>query len=292
MQRIGRPRVFGQRTVGEIRIPGIGVERDVLEHGAETHRCVVDFRLGLARQIDRLGVAAAFEVEHAVIRPAMFIVADQGSRGVGRQRRLAGAGQAEEDGRVALFADIGRAMHRQHAPRGQKIVHHRENRLLDFARVVRAADQDQLLGEVQHDEHLGTGTVNRGDRLQVRRVQHGEIRLEIVVFFDLRIDEHVLGKKAVPCLLGDHAHLDAVIRIGACVAILHEHFLVLHIGKHAVAHRVEMFRRNLVVDRTPPDVAGVFRLVDDVLVLWRPAGVLAGGDNQPAAGGQFALAAL
>jgi hypothetical protein len=51
-------------------------------------------------EVDRLGVAAALEVEGAAIGPAMLVVADQRAGGVGRQRRLAGARQAEEDGGV------------------------------------------------------------------------------------------------------------------------------------------------------------------------------------------------
>ena len=64
---------------------------------------------------DRLGVAAALEIEDAVAAPAMLVVADQHAVRVGRQRRLAGAGEAEEDRHVAVLADVGRAMHRHDA---------------------------------------------------------------------------------------------------------------------------------------------------------------------------------
>ena len=52
------------------------IEDDVLEHGAKTQRLEMsgsDFR----RQVDGLGVAAAFDVEDAVVAPAMFVIADQ-----------------------------------------------------------------------------------------------------------------------------------------------------------------------------------------------------------------------
>jgi hypothetical protein len=56
------------------------------------------------------------------VRPAVFVVADQRAVGVGRQRGLAGARQAEEHRGVALRADVGRAVHRHHALRGQQVV--------------------------------------------------------------------------------------------------------------------------------------------------------------------------
>jgi hypothetical protein len=49
----------------------------------------------------------------------MFVVADQAAVRVGGQRGLAGAGQAEEQRGFAVAADIGAAMHRQHAAAGQ-----------------------------------------------------------------------------------------------------------------------------------------------------------------------------
>ena len=122
-------------------------------------------------------------------------------------------------------------------------------------------------------------------------MKHGEIGFKIRVLFLGGGDEHVLREKAVPGLFRDDPHFDPVVRIGTSVAVLHEHFLMLHVGQHAVAHRVEILGRDLVVDRAPPDVARVFSLIDDVLVLGRPTRVLAGCDDQPATGGQLAFAA-
>ena len=63
------------------------IEHHVLEHRAETER-LEDLRFVLRRQIDGLGVAAAFDVEDAIVTPAMFIVTDEMAFRVGRQRRL------------------------------------------------------------------------------------------------------------------------------------------------------------------------------------------------------------
>ena len=58
------------------------------------------------RQADGLGVAAALEVEDAVVAPAVLVVADEDPLGIGRERRLARARQAEEDRHVAVRADV------------------------------------------------------------------------------------------------------------------------------------------------------------------------------------------
>src|SRR5574337_837603 len=109
-QRIGDAGVLGLRFVVEIGNAQFRVEDDVLHHRAEALGRRIDLGLGLARELDRLGVAAAFEVEDAAFAPAVLVVPDEDAVRVGGERRLAGAGKTEENRGVALFADIGRAM--------------------------------------------------------------------------------------------------------------------------------------------------------------------------------------
>jgi hypothetical protein len=59
-----------------------------------------DLGLGRLRETDRLRVAAALEVEDAIVAPAVLVVADQQPFGIGRERRLARAREPEEDGDV------------------------------------------------------------------------------------------------------------------------------------------------------------------------------------------------
>ena len=122
----------------------------------------VDLRLGLLRKADDLGVAAVLEIENAVVAPAVLVVANQVAVGVGGKRGLAGAGEAEEDGHVAVVADVGGAMHGQHAFQRQQEVEHGEDGLLDFAGVVRAPDNGQALAEIEDDEGVGAGAVHHG----------------------------------------------------------------------------------------------------------------------------------
>ena len=288
---VGRAGVLGQRGVVEIDHPRRLVDDDVLEDGAEAPRGGVDLGLGLGREADHLGVATAFEVEHAVVAPAVLVIADQRPCAVGRERRLAGAGQAEEDGGVPLFADIGRAVHGQDAPGRQQVVEDGEHRFLDLAGVGAAADQHQLLVEADLDEDLGVGAVLLGLGVAARRLDDGELGLEGFQFLVLRADEHVGGEEAVPGGLGDNAHRQAELRIGAGVAVLNEHVPALVIGQQTFVQAVEIGRRGRPVDRAPPDVVVVFGLIDDELVLGRASGVDAREHDQCPALGQNPFAA-
>src|SRR5690348_3070162 len=71
------------------------IEHNVLEHRAETER-LKDVRFVLGRQVNGLGVAAAFDVEDALVAPAMLIVANEIALGVSRQRGLTRTRQAEQ----------------------------------------------------------------------------------------------------------------------------------------------------------------------------------------------------
>ena len=65
----------------------------------------------------------------------MLVVADERAARIGGERRLARARQAEEERRVALLADVRRAVHGQHALLRHVVVHDREHRLLELTGV-------------------------------------------------------------------------------------------------------------------------------------------------------------
>src|SRR5271157_5484172 len=88
-------------------MPFRGIEGDVFQHSPKLPRASINLRLGLRRKTDYLGIAAIFEVEHSVVAPAMLVVADQASLGVGGKRRLAGARKPEENCHIAVGADVG-----------------------------------------------------------------------------------------------------------------------------------------------------------------------------------------
>src|SRR5207244_3279082 len=96
VERVCRTRVLGLRVVVEVENPAL-VDDDVLQHGAEAVHGVPDLRLGFGGEPDRLRVAAALEVEDTLVAPAVLVVPDQEARRLRGERRLAGAGEAEEN---------------------------------------------------------------------------------------------------------------------------------------------------------------------------------------------------
>ena len=178
VERIGRAGVLGLRVVVIVGNARCGIEHHVLQHGAETVGGFVDLGLGFLRELDAFGVAAAFEIEDAVFRPAVLVVADQRAVGIGGERGLAGAGEAEEQRNVAVLADIGGAMHRHHALRRQIEIERGEHRLLHLAGVGGIADQDDLPGEVDGDDGFGAHAVALGVGLEARQVDDRQVRDE------------------------------------------------------------------------------------------------------------------
>ena len=291
VERIGDAGVLSFRSIVEIGDAREGVENDVLHHRAEALGCGEDFGLGFFRELDRLGVAAAFEVEDAVLRPAVLVVAEQRALGVGRQRRLAGARQAEEDGRIVLVADIGRAMHRHDVVRGQDEVEIGEDRLLHLAGVARAADQNDLAREVDRDDGLGAAAVALGIGAERRQVDDSHVGHERCKLAALRPDQHRADEQRVPRIFGKDPGLHAERLIGAAIKILREKFLALGVLDEIGEQRVEIGFRHLAVV-VPPHGVGGDSIVDDELVLGRAASVLAGLGDERAALGDHRLATL
>ena len=91
---IGAARVLRDAGVGVIDVV-IFIEHHVFQHRAEAQR-LENVRLALRREVDRLGVAAAFDVEDAVVAPAVLVVADEMPLRIGGKRRLPRAAQSEE----------------------------------------------------------------------------------------------------------------------------------------------------------------------------------------------------
>src|SRR5699024_9957864 len=131
-------------------------------------------------QVDDLGVAAALEVEHAVVVPAVLVVADQQALGIGGEGGLAGAGQAEEDGGVlAVEVGVGGAVHGGNALERQVVVHHAEHALLHLAAVPGVEDDLLAAGDVEDNGSLG-------------------VQAQLLVVFDLGLGgvvDHEVGLK-------------------------------------------------------------------------------------------------
>jgi hypothetical protein len=222
----------------------------------------------------------------------VLVVADQLPLRVGGERRLARAGEAEEDRDVAVLADVGGAVHRQHALERQRVVQEREDALLDLAGVVGAADHDLALGRVEDAEGAGARAVLLRVGLEARRVQDDRRRAEALELVRLRRDEHRPGEERVVRHAGDHAQRDPVARVRAGEGVDDVEVVALaQVVADLAAQRLVVLLGERVVDVAPPDPLLGLRLDDRELVLGRAAGEGAGVDDERPAVGDAGLAA-
>ena len=195
---------------------------------------------------------------------------------IARERRLARAGQSEEERGVAVVADVGRAVHREHALQRKDVIEDGEDRFLDFAGVVRAADEHELLAEVDEDEDLGARPVLGRVALEVRRIDHRELgsMRRALRRVGLR-QKHVAREQIVPGEFIHDANGQLVLRVGAAPGVEDVEFLILQIRHHVLVERVELRFLHRPVDVAPVHVPFARRFLDDELIVRRPSGVLA-----------------
>ena len=250
------------------------IEHDVLENRPEHLRRFIDVWLPFRRQIDHLRVAAAFIVERAGGRPAVLVVADERALGIGGQRGLAGSGEAEEQRGVARFADVRGAVHREHALLRHVVVHDGEHRLLELTGVARARDEDHPLREVEHDGRARARAVLCRIGLELRRVEHREVRIERRQLGGFRTNEHVPHERHLPRVRRDVADGEAVLGIGAAVEVLHEQLVApIQVFDDVRAQRLELLLGERLVDLAPVDVRFGRRFFDEEFVVRRAAGM-------------------
>ena len=183
-------------------------------------------------------------------------------------------------------------MHGQHAFQRQQEVEHGEDGLLDFAGVIRAADNGQALAEIEDDEGVGAGAVHHGRSQEARHGDHGEFRhvlLQRVLIADLQ--EHGARKEAVPGLLGDDADGHGVLGIGPGIAVLHKDVAALQVSLQARQQRAEVFAGERTIVGAPPDALFRGLLAHHKLVGRRARRVLAGVHQHRSQVGQAALGA-
>ena len=104
VDRIRYTSILGNALIVEINL-AVSINSYVLKQSISLD-CIVDIGLGILIQVDNLSVAATFEVEYAVVIPAMLVITDQQTLRIGRQGGLTGSGQTEEDSGI-LTVHIG-----------------------------------------------------------------------------------------------------------------------------------------------------------------------------------------
>ena len=130
-----------------------------------------------------------------------------------------------------------------------------------------------------------------GSAWSSRQVDHRQLGLEVPQHGTVVLaHEHVAGEQAVPGVLGDDPHPQAVLGVGAGVAVEDEQVLVGGEGADLLEQSVELRRLDRPVDLPPPDLAAGLLFLDDELVVGRAAGVDAGLGDQGTGLGQLRLA--
>ena len=221
----------------------------------------------------------------------MFVVADEGARGIGRKRRLAGSRKAEEQSRIAVRANIGRAVHGHDALRRQNIIQEAEHRFFHFAGIARAADENDLAGQVDRYDCFAAAAVPLRIGLERRQIDDCHLRLEGGEFVRRGANEQVTNEKRVPSIFGEDPDIDPMRRVGAAVKVLNEQALAPRMRNEVGAQAVEL-RPAQGIRIVPPD--GVFRVgvPDNEFVHGGSAGVNTGLGNESSAFGDLRLVAL
>ena len=278
LDRIRHTGVLGHALVGKVDL-AVRVHGDVLEQRVSLDS-VVDVRLALLVKTDDLCIAAALKVEDTVIVPAVLVVADQQSLGVGRKGGLAGTGKSEEDGGVLAFhIGVGGAVHGSNALQRQVVVHHGEQTLLHLA-AVPGVENDLLAAlDVEHRGSLRVQT----QLLVVLDLCLGsvvayKVRLKALQLLSGGLDEHVLDKVRLPGDLHDKANCHTGVLVGAAEAVYHiELFAGELLDSQLFAGCPGFFGSRMVVvgifGRCPPYGVLAHVIHHDEFVFGRTAGV-------------------
>src|SRR5690606_10419183 len=132
MQGVRYARILRDGSIVEIDTIGTGMKNRVLYQCTGTNGAEY-FRLFLFGKVDGFGIAATFEIEDAVLCPAMFIIANQFAAWVGAEGSFTCTTQSKEYGGIAIFAAVGTTMHAQYiALLGQNIIQDGENAFFHF----------------------------------------------------------------------------------------------------------------------------------------------------------------
>ena len=125
---------------------------------------MIDLRFFFFAEVDAFCIATAFKVEHSFVSPAVFVVTDEVPVVVGGEGGFACSGEAEEEGGVSEFADVGGAVHAHDAFEGEEVVEDGEDGFLHFARVLGADDQHFLLGHIEGDDGVTVHAIGGVER--------------------------------------------------------------------------------------------------------------------------------
>ncbi len=100
-----------------------------------------------------------------------------------------------------------------------------------------------------------------------RRVEHREVGLHGAQLGLVRAEEHVIGEKGVPCVVGDHPYVDGVMGVCTGSGIPNEQLLTVQVVDHALPEQTEAVFGDRHVDLAPVHRVGGRGLVHRELVV-------------------------
>ena len=286
VDRVRNTSVLSNALVSEIAFAVGRAESNshVLEQSVASDSSV-DVGFVLFREVDNLGVAAAFVVEDALVVPSVLVVADEFTLRICRKGSLACAGEAEEYScRSLLHVGVGRAVHRSNAAEGVEVVHHREHTLLHFAAVPGVDDYLFALLDVERNNSLGVeAEFFVFLAFSFRSVEYNEIRLEVLEFLLIGADKHVGHEVSLPCHFHNEADAHAGAGVSAAVAVYNVESLVAELFDSDVAEIVPYFGCDglvivFVFVGCPPYGVFSYFVLNQIFVFGRTASVNAGED--------------
>ena len=101
VDRIRYTSILGNGLIVEINL-AVSINGYVLKQRISLD-CVVDVGLGILVQVDNLSVASTFEVEYAVVIPAVLVITDQETFRVCGKSCFTCSGKSEEDSCCLLY---------------------------------------------------------------------------------------------------------------------------------------------------------------------------------------------
>ena len=208
----------------------------------------------------------------------MLVVADELTRRVGGEGRLARAGEAKEHGSLTrLRVHVGGAVHRKHVVLDrQQVVHEGEDALLDLAGVAGAGNHDAAAREVEHDRRVGVDVVVLGVGVVAGSSEDADVGLaKVRELLGRGADEHLADEQRLAGALAHDADLAGVVAVGAGKAVDDVEVAAVKVAGDAMGDALVDLTFDGDVRLAPADVVVNGRVIHDEAVVGRATRTLA-----------------
>jgi hypothetical protein len=205
--------VLSKSDIVVVDLTGLRVEDNVLKDRSEADG-VVNVGLLLGGETNALGVTSSLDVEDTGVGPAVLVVSDQGTVGVGREGGLSGSRQSEEESNISVLSLVGRGVEGQDVVLdGHLVEENSEDTLLHLSGVLGSENDHLLLGEVDSNgsgRGHSSGESVGGERSSV---VDSVVGLEVDELLRLGADQHVAHEESVVGTGANNTDVDAVTLI-------------------------------------------------------------------------------